>query len=360
MHILFSVHFNSPRGGLHENVFSTVKHSLKCGCKTTVICRDGEFANRLIDIGSKVVTTDFSSIEETAEKVISNDTSFNVIHTHPGPSRKVALQIAEKLNIPIVMTFHGMWIDSLPRYAKDLSAIFPVSEGVKDFLKTKLDDSYNDKFIVMPNGVDKSIYRPKKWNALKRKNKLNISLITRLDKDKDFIIQIFYKALKFTYENYLDKVKWTIVGSGSEMELMKQTTTNITKNKQEVNFVGWKTGKKLLKYYQNSDIIIAPGRSALEAMSCGKPVIAIGSKKYIGLISKENWTEGMYTNFGGFGKKMEDYLEGSIENELKKVIENEKLRNELGNLGIILTNQYYNEEEINNRITGVYKIIKKS
>src|SRR5690625_1456825 len=174
MHILFAVHFNSPRGGLHENVFSTVKYSLKSGYKTTVICREGEFAERLLKLGSNVFTTDFSSIEETADKVInSNDNSFDIIHTHPGPSRKVALLISEKLNLPLVMTFHGMWVDSLPRYIEKLSAIFPVSEGVKDFLKTKLDDTYNHKFMIMPNGVDKSVYKAKYKTFLKNDNKLN-------------------------------------------------------------------------------------------------------------------------------------------------------------------------------------------
>ena len=44
------------------------------------------------------------------------------------------------------------------------------------------------------------------------------------------------------------------------------------------------------------------------------------NKKYIGLITKDNWSKGVYTNFGGFGKKMDDYRMGAIENDLEKVI----------------------------------------
>lgn len=359
MHILYAVHFNSPRGGLHENVFSTVIHSLKMGCKTTVICREGEFAERLIEKGSRVITTDYGSIEDTTERVINaKESDYDVIHTHPGPSRKVALSVAEKLDLPIVMTFHGMWQDSLPRYSGKLSAIFPVSEGVKDFLKTKLDDDY-EKFMIMPNGVNKTLFKPKRLGLGRKNDKLNISLITRLDKDKDFIIQLFYEALKFTSEKYTEKVKWTIVGDGSERELMETMSDSITKQKQIVEFVGWKQGKELLRNYQDSDIVIAPGRCALEAMSCGKPVIAIGSKKYNGLITQDNWTKGVYTNFGGFGNKMDDYMKGSIEKDLESVILDEKLRSNLGKMGVTITDLYYNEDDINNKIFGVYNIIKK-
>lgn len=361
MHILFCVFFNSHRGGLHENVFSTVLHSMKRGYRTTVVCKEGEFSERLLNEGSGVITTDFEDIEATIEKILtSSKEDFDVVHTHPGPSRKVAMGIADKLNIPILMTFHGMWKDSLPRYSNKLSAIFAVSEGVKDFLKSNLSSGY-DKFMIMPNGVDTSLFKPK-HTIFKRKNlnqkKINISLITRLDKDKNFILEIFYKALQFTCREYTKDVRWTIVGDGTELEEIKQNCDKITKGNQKVDFVGWKSGKALAKSYQESDIVIAPGRCALEAMASAKPVIAIGSKKYNGLVTKENWLNGVYTNFGGFGKKMDDYIEGSIENDLTKVLTDQNYRNDLGELGVFIVNEYYNAEEINDRIVSVYNIIK--
>lgn len=214
---------------------------------------------------------------------------------------------------------------------------------------------------TVPNGVDKKLFKPKNkiMKINNRSKKLNISLITRLDKDKDFIIQLFYKALKYTSEEYKQKIKWTIVGTGTEQNIMQEKVNEITNGEQQVDFVGWKTGKKLSNYYNKSDIVIAPGRCALEAMSCGKPVIAIGSKKYNGLVTKENWTQGVYTNFGGFGYKMDDYIEGSIENDLQKVISDEALRNELGQLGITITDLFYNETEINKKIVGIYNVIKQ-
>ncbi|MED1603620.1 glycosyltransferase family 4 protein [Alkalihalophilus marmarensis] len=358
MHILITVFFNAHHGGLHDNIFSTIKQSIKLGNHITVVCKSGMFEERLKKIGVQVVTTDFHSNDNTTNDVINapkND--YDVIHAHPGPSREVALQVSEKLELPIVMTFHGMWADSVVEYSDKLSAIFPVSEGVKDFLKRTLIDDF-DKMMIMPNGVNKKLFKPKN-KLFKRKDEvLNISLITRLDKDKDFIIQVFYKALEYTSNHFLTKVRWTIVGDGTELDSMKKTVKDITKGQQKVAFIGWKAGKELLKNYQESDIVIAPGRCALEAMACGKPVIAIGSKKYNGLVTKDNWTRGVYTNFGGFGNKMNDYIDGTIEAELEQVISSQKLREELGSLGVFITDQFYNEDQINNKIIGVYNIIK--
>lgn len=364
MHILIAVHFNAPHGGLHENIFSTVKRSLNAGHRVTVLCKGGEFERRLKELGVKVITTDFTSIEEDVERVInSKESNFDVIHTHPGPSRKVAVPLAERLGIPLFITFHGMWHDHIKKYVDKVSIVFAVSEGIKDYLRKWIPVEAHMKIIVMPNGVDSTFFKPKKFNLLRSrtdKKIINISLVTRLDKDKDFIIQMYYKALKFTSEAFGTKVKWTIVGDGTKQEEMKDLSDQITRSsKQQKDFIGWKSGKDLLKCYLNSDIVVAPGRCALEAMSCGKPVIAVGSKKYTGLINEENWLKGIYTNFGGMGSKMEGYQEGSIENDLAQVIENESLRERLGELGIFITKQFYNEDAINDRIVKMYEAFHK-
>lgn len=363
MHILISVHFNAPHGGLHENVFATVRQCLKRNHQVTVLCRDGEFAGRLLDLGVQVITTNFESIGIATEAVLNAPNhNYDVVHTHPGPSRKAALRIAQKLNIPIFATFHGMWYDSVYNFADKYSAIFPVSEGVRDYLKMKLENNL-EKLIVMPNGVDKELFKPQVSSSANQNTNtpITISLVTRLDKDKEFIIQLFYKALKYTYENYTENIIWTVVGDGTEQEEVMKNCLEITDGgKQKVEFLGWKTGTELRDCYLHSDIVIAPGRCALEAMSCGKPVIAIGSKKYNGLVNKDTWMNGVYTNFGGFGNKMDDYIEGSIENDLRIVIDEPVVREELGKLGVFITDQFYNESEINDRIIGFYEAFHQS
>ena len=95
-------------------------------------------------------------------------------------------------------------------------------------------------------------------------------------------------------------------------------------------------------------------------MSCGKPVIAIGSKGYVGLIDKENWLKGVYANFGGIGNKIEDYIEGSIENDITRIIESDQLRKDLEELGPNLIHLYYKEEEANESLLKFYSMYRRN
>src|SRR5699024_2446698 len=104
------------------------------------------------------------------------------------------------------------------------------------------------------------------------------------------------------------------------------------------------------------DIIIAPGRSAIEGMACGKPVIAVGSKIYIGLITQQNWQSAVYSNFGGAGKKFADYEVASIENDLDYLLDDKDNINRLGSFGNEVARQFFDADYINKKLFGLYKI----
>lgn len=356
MHILTAVFYSAPHGGLHENILSTVKHCIQAKHKVTVLCLEGEFKERLICEGANVITTDFSSIDNDIERL--SKYNFDIIHTHPFLSREVTVPLARRLKIPLFITFHGMYSDRIKEYIDEVSLVFAVSHGIKNYLQEIVPD-HKEKIFVVPNGVNRNLFKSLSEHKFKdnKDDKINISLVTRLDPDKEFILQIFYKAIEYTGNHHKNKVRWTIVGDGSIREEVKRKVSEIlTENGHEVNFVGWKTGEDLLRYYINSDIVMAPGRCALEAMSCGKPVIAIGSKVYVGLIDNKNWLKGVYTNFGGLGKKLEDYKSQSVEKELEKLINSKKTRDTLGELGISIVKQFYDEQNINEEILKFYTL----
>lgn len=371
MHILIPIFFNAPLGGLHENVLSTALYCKMNNFKVTVLCKSGAFQEKLEKLGVKVITTDYSDhdLPETIRKVndLNKKEKIDLIHTHPFASRKYAQHIARLLKIPLFLTVHGKHTNNIESYIDEIDLVFTVSEGIKDFLLEHLTnkhaEDFKHKFFVIPNGVNTNKFRAtvqKDEDDKTQRNQtdtLTLSLVSRLDLDKQFIIDIFYKALSFTSKNY-PNINWRIVGEGTQKNIMKDKVKEITFGKTLVNFVGWKEGDELKKEYQTSDIVIAPGRCALEAMACGKPVIALGSKGYIGLINENNWLKGVYSNFGGLGSKMEDYQNGSVEDDLKTVIEGSDNRLALGNLSLKLIEQFYNENKINERLIGFYKMHK--
>ncbi|NMH67670.1 glycosyltransferase family 4 protein [Bacillus sp. RO3] len=367
MHILIPVFFNAPAGGLHENVFSTAKECIKNKHEVTVLCKEGVFTNKLLKSGVNVINTTFdpSDLPRTFKEIaqLHSHRKIDIIHTHPFHSRKIAQLVSKVLGIPLFLTMHGKYYDQIGKNIDDIDLVFTVSEGIKEHLLKYLDKAkkhdYRHKFFVVPNGVDRKIFNCDQDLILESENEsgvINISLVTRLDKDKEFIINIFYKALEFTSRNSSKRVKWTIVGEGTLKDEIIERCNRITEGKLEVQFVGWKEDEALRDEYLKSDIILAPGRCALEGMSCGKPVIALGSKGYIGLIDHKNWMQGVYSNFGGVGNKAEDYSEGSVENDLITLLNNKVYRDEVGKFSESLVTQFFDEEKINQNILGYYKM----
>ena len=359
MHILILVFFNSPHGGLHENVLSTVNSLLKKKNSVTVVCKPGEFANNLKRKGVGVIetsfaTVDFNSIISSIEELhISNPIS--LIHSHPFNSRKVAVIASRLLGIPLITTVHGSYVDEIPETSSNYQSIVVVSKGIGTFLE---DNGLKEpeKIFVSPNFPPKHLLHQKRARLDTKSGQLIIALVSRLDKDKSFILDIFLNAVSYAEKVSEQSIHWLIVGDGGEKTALCKKLDEIC-DKSTFEFTGWQEGEMLYSTYRDSDIVIAPGRCALEAMACGKATIAIGSKGYVGLINHENWQQGVYSNFGGLGKKSETYNDGAIERDLDLLLSVPQARMDLGRLGFKIVQLFYDEEKISDELLNLYQLV---
>jgi glycosyltransferase involved in cell wall biosynthesis len=137
-----------------------------------------------------------------------------------------------------------------------------------------------DKFVVIPNGVDPDLFKPDPKDSIV-KNKYNVDgplvlFVGRLWYNKG--LHLLLLAFKSVVQS-LPNAKLLVVGDGPlRSELVNVTRRlNLTNN---VIFVGEVDNKELPKYYNSCDVFALPsvfegqGIAALEAMSCGKPVVA--------------------------------------------------------------------------------------
>jgi len=130
-----------------------------------------------------------------------------------------------------------------------------------------------DKISVIPLGVDTEIFKP---SMNKNKEYLEILFVGSLYKLKG--VKYLIKSLKHVIDEEKN-VKLRIVGEGPEKDNLKLLTQYL-KLKNHVSFEGFIPHNKIVKYYQNCDIFCFPtlgepfGKAVIEAMSCGKPVIA--------------------------------------------------------------------------------------
>ncbi|OOE39346.1 hypothetical protein BZG00_10695 [Salinivibrio kushneri] len=361
MKFLISVFFNAPQGGLHENVRFTAQRLLAEGHSVSLICKSGPFADQMAEMGVGVFNTDFAitDFKRVFEqvKIAHQQVPFDIIHAHPFLSRQLAVVIGQCLAVPVIETMHGQYLDQLPNTIAQLDAVVCVSEGIKQYLFTEQSGLPAEKFFVVPNVPDvtqfKYIATPPSTD---HKNKVVIALVSRLDRDKQFILDLFLKAVDYTAQTYAGKIHWQIIGQGTEAETFLAQLADL-QGENTVEFSGWLQGKDLQKAYCGSHAVIAPGRCAIEALSCAIPAIALGSKGYIGLVDEQRWQAALYSNFGGVGQREQGYQAGSIEADIDRLMQSAKYRRQLGRFGRQLVRSFLSAKQAHQTMKQIYRTV---
>ena len=326
----------------------------------TIVCKPGPFAEQLKHEGACVIETDYSPFNDSKIlddiETLHEKHPIDIVHAHPFASRKLGLIVSQVLGLPFVVTLHGRYQDELPSYIEQTDAVITVSEGIKHYLLTEGGVDVPEKLHVVPNTPDASLFLT--TNVVRSPDTAKraiISLVTRLDQDKIFILDVFYQAVAHAAEHYPGFIHWQIVGKGT---LEQKFTNNVEalRGDNTVSYTGWLRGEALRDAYCVSDAVIAPGRSALEAMICGVPVIALGSKGYNGLVGPKTWQQAMFSNFGGVGNKHEDYNVGAVEHDLDNLMISASFRQRLGSFGQQIVNQFFNADEMHRKLLGFYNL----
>ena len=360
MKLLYVVHFHAPMGGLHENVYSSALYMQKQGADVYVMLKPGPLMDRLDAEGIHTIAAEFgasvSAVKKCVQQLEDLNVAFDLIHFHPGLSKYPATKYARLHNIPIVETYHGMWHDDLNKHAGLLDAIITVSEGIKLNLQKRLKRLY-ERYYVIPNGYDSELFKTPVFYDINKKE-VNIGFVARLDEDKQFIMDILILAANHVKHHSDIKINIHIIGDGTEKDtFIKLIEEALNNTAHTVVYKGWLVDAELRDAYLDCDIIVAPGRSAIEGMASGKPVIAVGSKKYIGLIKSDNWQFGMYNNFGGTGLKFSDYELGSVEKDLDYLLNNRERIKTLGEFSYKIASQFFDADKLNQKLLELYEIL---
>ena len=126
----------------------------------------------------------------------------------------------------------------------------------------QLDKKGIKNLVSWTRGVDRTIFSSKLRD--KTNEKLNLVCVSRISKEKNLD--------EFCSLNYFHANK-ILVGDGPYRKELESKY-------QDVEFVGYKTGTDLAKYFANADVFVFPSRwetfgiVMIEAMACGTPVAA--------------------------------------------------------------------------------------
>lgn len=297
---------------------------------------------------------------------------FDIVHLHYpflGASTAILLaKLIKRKKIKFILHYHmdlvgrdwKSWVYKsynwffLKKLVKAADQIIISSD---DYLKTSLLNRfrhhYQNKFRILPNGVDINYFYPK--------NK-DYHLIGKYHLEEKKVI-LFVGALDsahyFKGVNYLIKAvellnrrdyKLIIVGDG-DLRSVYEDMAESSNLGDRIIFTGYLPDEELIKYYNLCDIFILPsidrseafGMVLLEAMSCAKPVIAsdlsgvreVVDKKINGLLVKP---------------KNSELLSKLIET----LLDNPKLGRDYGLNGRKKVEQYYSWDKITENLIKVY------
>lgn len=216
---------------------------------------------------------------------------FNLIHAHFAyPSGYVGAKLKEKYNKPLVITGHGHDVYSMPFKSNEwtikIKKVLDISDHIITPSKSNFDRLMQigvsaDKISVIPNGYDQTIFNRISMNDARRK--LNIPF------EKKVILSVGNLELEKGHRylvgamNHISKrrndIVCFIVGSGSQKKELIGIINHLNLD-NFVKLVGPKPHDEIFIWMNSCDVFVLPslmesfGIVQLEAMACGKPVVA--------------------------------------------------------------------------------------
>lgn len=355
-------------GGTENYVYNLSKELVKLGHKVTVICaNEPKLKSETIE-GINVIRVNYLfKIANTnitpflALDILRQD--FDIMHNYlPHPwSVDWASLIGRIKKKPMILTYNNdipekgkykvlTWIYNrifLKFILKVSKVIIITQSNYINFSKFLI--KFKSKIKIIPCGVD--IEKIHSLNLQKKDNIKRIFFLSVLDeyhryKGLDYLLKSFVNVLK-----EINDVVLVIGGEGALRKEYEKMAEDFGISKY-VNFVGRIPRTEINRYFNECDVFVLPSISseqegfgivALEAMACGKPVIA--------------------TNIVGTSSQIERHQAGIVitprnEEELRralvKILENEKLMLEMGSAGLKLVEQNYSWQKVAKQILNIY------
>jgi 1,2-diacylglycerol 3-alpha-glucosyltransferase len=229
----------------------------------------------------------------------------DLIHTHTEFSLGIFGRImAKELKLPMVHTYHTIYEDythyltnfkTLDKRAKAFARVFTKvccntveqvivpTQKVKDLLLTY---SVHKEISIVPTGVNLKKFNPALYSqedVMELKKQYNIQeqdkimlYLGRVSKEKN-IGEIIESMPQYMRER--ENVKFVIVGSGPEMENLKQMVTERNLDGR-ILFTGAQPWDNIGLFYRMGDVFVSgstsetQGLTYIEAMAAGLPIVA--------------------------------------------------------------------------------------
>lgn len=208
---------------------------------------------------------------------------FQLVHAHTSyTDGSAGAKVAVKYDVPLVITEHTGPFRTLTRTSylrrktqasiNSASRLISVSASLLNDIKSQVSIRDPDRTCVLPNVVDTDVFRLEPRESDGRVKVLWVGHFVEI-KRVNVLVRAFSAALKIQPNLYLK-----LVGSGELESDIRQLVKSLAID-SHVEFAGRSDRQGLLAHYRECDFLVISSEAetfgvvAIEAMSCGRPVL---------------------------------------------------------------------------------------
>ncbi|MDR1664377.1 MAG: polysaccharide pyruvyl transferase CsaB [Clostridiales bacterium] len=361
-------------GGAETHVLELCKALMKKGLRVYVASNGGAYEPELERCGIVHYKVPLHNRQlgnivyaYNALKKIIQSNGIRLVHAHGRIPGFLCGLLQKKLRFRFVTTAHGVYSTEFP--LNILSDWGEKSLAVSPDVQAYLTGSYKvpaENIRVTVNGIDTEHFSPdtdvspllREIPAPGKGDPLRIVSVSRLDADSSTAAKLLAEAAPEIARAF-PLAEIYIIGDGEDFAAIAKIAEGVNREagRKLVTMTGSRTDSN--RWLALADVFVGSGRSALEALSAGTPIVATGNSGYLGLITEETLKTAMATNFmyRGCGESTREKLAAGLTALLSKP---PRERSALGMVGRAIVKENYSVERMADDAVMVYKAVLKS
>ena len=288
-------------GGAETHVFTLISSLAKMGHEITLASSGGSLAKRLShELSVPHITLPLDRLSPVRLLIcyirlrhLVKRCGFDLVHSHARLPSLLASLALGRTQIPLVTTVHARF--SSRGIRRRLSRWGALSIAVSEDLGQYLISQYKiapENITVIPNGIDLERFAPRPQGI---PHPLRIGFLSRLDSDCSLGAHLLCSIAPLLCER-LGRIEILIGGGGSEHGRISELAISVN------SALGYECIKLLGRVYDtpsffsSCSLFIGVSRAAIEASSCGVPVILCGNEGYFGKLTSERFEDAILEN----------------------------------------------------------------
>lgn len=241
--------------------------------------------------------------------------NIHIVNAHSRASAWVSYVASKFANVPLVVFIHGRQATSTSRR---------IFHGFGDYtiaICEKLEEQLLEVFKYSPHKIEviRNGFNLPTIVGNNTTGQKTIAFITRLSGPKK---DLAYKFLEYVstskFFSEVGVVKFKIIGG-------QTIPPEFEKFKNYFEFTGYI--ENLPHEIENANVVIGSGRIAIEAILHKKPLIAMGEACTVGLVTKDNLSFALGTNFGDMNVTEKEFDFEKILSDLKSALDHKSCDN---------------------------------